>query len=350
MARTTSAKPQANYAQSDAASPHSWWQRRRQPSLIIVVTLFQSLLLVSLAITFALQAGGDKIISLLALLSLATAAIVAYSVLSGSDGTGADHGIPLTTEPAWSESLHAFESEPRQRPLSNAEQFALLKAQVSHELRTPLNAVIGFSEMMHREVLGPVGNDHYREYAGHIRNSAQRFLHATENTLAVTELLAAPPRRCHAPIALGPLALACIAVEGGDCNRVASDWTVDIEPTLEVEGNAGALRDAIVQILAAASRLGDEACATAHKRLHKHIAARPLACGLVELRIALSCPEQALHLESEEQTAGIELSLFLARLGLEASGATLRVESGLRHRWHAVVTLPLAAQRELQLA
>src|SRR5216683_5260820 len=39
-------------------------------------------------------------------------------------------------------------------------------AMVSHELRTPLNAIIGFSEMMQREMLGPLANAKYQTYAG----------------------------------------------------------------------------------------------------------------------------------------------------------------------------------------
>ena len=49
-------------------------------------------------------------------------------------------------------------------------------AAMSHELRTPLNAVIGFAEIMHRQILGPVGVPEYAEYAGHILHSGQHLL------------------------------------------------------------------------------------------------------------------------------------------------------------------------------
>ena len=49
-------------------------------------------------------------------------------------------------------------------------------ASMSHELRTPLNAIMGFSEVMRDEILGPVGNDTYREYVEDIHRSGRHLL------------------------------------------------------------------------------------------------------------------------------------------------------------------------------
>jgi two-component system cell cycle sensor histidine kinase PleC len=49
-------------------------------------------------------------------------------------------------------------------------------ATMSHELRTPLNAILGFSEIMQTEVLGPVGNDTYKDYLNDIHSSGQHLL------------------------------------------------------------------------------------------------------------------------------------------------------------------------------
>ena len=49
-------------------------------------------------------------------------------------------------------------------------------ATMSHELRTPLNAIIGFSEMIRREYMGPVGSPKYIEYAADINDSGQHLL------------------------------------------------------------------------------------------------------------------------------------------------------------------------------
>jgi signal transduction histidine kinase len=66
-----------------------------------------------------------------------------------------------------------------------------LMAQLSHELRTPLNAVIGFSELMVRELHGPLGNARYQQYAHHIAESGGRLLRSSEEALSVTEAMTA---------------------------------------------------------------------------------------------------------------------------------------------------------------
>ncbi|MBL4691904.1 MAG: EAL domain-containing protein [Magnetovibrio sp.] len=47
---------------------------------------------------------------------------------------------------------------------------------LSHEMRTPLNNIIGFADMMSSEILGPMGQPQYRDYAEDIRRSGQSIL------------------------------------------------------------------------------------------------------------------------------------------------------------------------------
>jgi signal transduction histidine kinase len=61
-------------------------------------------------------------------------------------------------------------------------------ATMSHELRTPLNAIIGFSEMMAEQILGPVGNDRYAEYAIDIRDSGRHLLAIINDILDMAKI------------------------------------------------------------------------------------------------------------------------------------------------------------------
>jgi signal transduction histidine kinase len=60
-------------------------------------------------------------------------------------------------------------------------------AMVSHELRTPLNAIIGFSEMMQREILGPLANQKYQTYVGDIHESGMHLLHIIDDILDLSK-------------------------------------------------------------------------------------------------------------------------------------------------------------------
>jgi signal transduction histidine kinase len=61
-------------------------------------------------------------------------------------------------------------------------------ASMSHELRTPLNAIIGFSEILHEETFGPIGNRKYAEYAGDIHRSGRHLLDLINDVLDLTKI------------------------------------------------------------------------------------------------------------------------------------------------------------------
>lgn len=61
-------------------------------------------------------------------------------------------------------------------------------ANMSHELRTPLNAIIGFSEMMQRQLLGPIGTEKYLDYISGIRESGIHLLDLISDILDMSKI------------------------------------------------------------------------------------------------------------------------------------------------------------------
>jgi PAS domain S-box-containing protein len=61
-------------------------------------------------------------------------------------------------------------------------------AVMSHELRTPLNAIIGFSDVISREIMGPIGNEAYRGYADDIHHSGNLLLTIVNNILDLSRV------------------------------------------------------------------------------------------------------------------------------------------------------------------
>jgi signal transduction histidine kinase len=60
-------------------------------------------------------------------------------------------------------------------------------ANISHELRTPLTAIIGFTEMMRLQVLGPLGNEDYEGYVKDIHGSASHLLKMINDILDLSK-------------------------------------------------------------------------------------------------------------------------------------------------------------------
>ena len=61
-------------------------------------------------------------------------------------------------------------------------------ANMSHELRTPLNAILGFSEVLMNEIMGPIGNPAYKEYAGDINESGRHLLEVIGDILDISKI------------------------------------------------------------------------------------------------------------------------------------------------------------------
>jgi signal transduction histidine kinase len=59
---------------------------------------------------------------------------------------------------------------------------------VSHELRTPLNSVIGFSEIISRELHGPISDPRYKAHAELIRDSGLKLLKLVNQVLEIARL------------------------------------------------------------------------------------------------------------------------------------------------------------------
>lgn len=78
-------------------------------------------------------------------------------------------------------------------------------ASMSHELRTPLNAIIGFSDIISKEMFGPVGIPQYQEYADLIHQSGTTLLDLIMDILDMSKIEAGRYQLVLEDVDLGPL-------------------------------------------------------------------------------------------------------------------------------------------------
>ena len=86
------------------------------------------------------------------------------------------------------EESRLVSDEARRRAETASKAKSRFLATMSHELRTPLNAIMGFSEVMKGEVMGPMGNPMYREYATNIYESGRHLLHLINEILDLSRI------------------------------------------------------------------------------------------------------------------------------------------------------------------
>jgi signal transduction histidine kinase len=98
-------------------------------------------------------------------------------------------------------------------------------ANMSHELRTPLNAIIGFSEMLKDELLGPIGEHRYIEYASDIFNSGSHLRDLVNDILDVSKIEAGKLELAEDTIDFARLAPVCL--------RIVSPRATDMNIRLE---------------------------------------------------------------------------------------------------------------------
>jgi two-component system cell cycle sensor histidine kinase PleC len=82
-------------------------------------------------------------------------------------------------------------------------------ATMSHELRTPLNAILGFSEVMKTEVMGPIQNPTYKEYASNIHDSGRHLLHLINEILDLSRIEAGRYELHEEPVRLADIVEDC---------------------------------------------------------------------------------------------------------------------------------------------
>jgi signal transduction histidine kinase len=208
-----------------------------------------------------------------------------------------------------------------------------LFARVSHELRTPLNAVIGFSDVMESELLGPVGHPRYREYARHIRDCGRDLLKSAEDTLALTCLLDHDPEAVvDTGLDLRTAVEDAWAFHAGSLAGQGLALEIDMPEALAVLIDKRPMRQILINLFAEAMRRSDSRgtvglVATAHG-------------DLVQIEVFLR------GRPGDASMGQASLPICLARALLELNGAALIEVDDPYSTWRVVTVLRCAAQTD----
>jgi two-component system cell cycle sensor histidine kinase PleC len=205
----------------------------------------------------------------------------------------------------------------------NSRAFGDLLAHVSHELRTPLNAVIGFSDVMQRELFGPLGDARYQEYVRHIRESGDALLRAAEDTLALTTLVASASHTSPDCIDLSEVFISAWSELSARSVSRRAALELAVAPDIEIRADAQVLRQAVKHLLAAALVRTPRGSAVRVSAVAAHGRVR------VELSVPETDPAHPAYLYAPEPGSE-DLAICLARMLLEMQGSALTEQRGKR--------------------
>jgi signal transduction histidine kinase len=225
---------------------------------------------------------------------------------------------------------------------------SMFLANMSHELRTPLNAIIGFGEMMHREIMGPIGVPAYKEYAQHIHESGMHLLSLVEEMLDLSKVEAGKLQIERVPTQPGTLFADSLVMLGSTAEAAKVDIVVEGDPSgwPMLEGDPVKLKQVFVNLIGNAIKFTSQG---GRVTIWSDIDDAALRIQIKDTGIGIRAEDIPLVvqpfyrvdsvLDAKHQGAG--LGLPFAKSVVELHGGVLAIESELGSGTTVTVSLPL---------
>lgn len=221
-------------------------------------------------------------------------------------------------------------------------------ANMSHELRTPLNAIVGFSEMMEKQLLGPIGIPQYLDYARDIHRSGEHLRSQFESMLDFAQAESHALALAREPLVAVTLVREAIEMHRGLARRgkVALQLIPGAE-SARIVGDAPRLRQCFANVIHNAIKFTPpDGSVSIAKRIDGERFTLSVADTGIGIDPALLPrvlkPFQRLRsaLDGQHQGAGLGLAFTNAIVGLH--GGSLSLESKPGEGTIVTIELPLA--------
>ncbi|MES1200398.1 MAG: PAS domain-containing sensor histidine kinase [Pseudomonadota bacterium] len=234
--------------------------------------------------------------------------------------------------------------EERQRAEDASRAKSAFLANMSHELRTPLNAVIGFSEIMAKELFGKIGNDQYRQYASDIFDSGNHLLDLINDILDMAKIeagkLTLAPRPLDPSVAIDQ----AVRLTKRRAEEKGLQIIVDADNLPEIEADHRAVKQMLLNLLSNAVKFTDQGAIMVHGRATPAglvLRVVDTGCGIPPEHLPrLAQPFQQVEQELARNHSGTGLGLALTKSLAEMHGGRLTIQSEVGKGTIVSITLP----------
>jgi cell cycle sensor histidine kinase DivJ len=229
-------------------------------------------------------------------------------------------------------------------------------ANMSHELRTPLNAVIGFSEILNRELFGAIGEVRYRDYARLIHESGEHLLNVVNDILDMSKIEAGKFKIVKEPFDVAPLLKSCCDLMRHTAEQRSLSLIVDVAPGIpELPADKRACKQMLINLISNAIKFTDSggwvrvSARRAGETVEFSVADNGIGIAEADLpRLGNPFVQANNSYDRSYDGAGLGLSVVkgLARL----HGGRLELKSSLGEGTSATIVLPLEGAGESERA
>lgn len=223
-------------------------------------------------------------------------------------------------------------------------------ATVSHELRTPLNSIIGFSDILRRDLFEPLANDRQREYVNLIHSSGVHLLSVVNTILDVSKLNAGTYPIYREPFDLNAMIRECVSMlrPQADAKQVIvkAELSGDVD---HADADRRAMKQIVINLLSNAVKFTDEG---GHIRIRAksvsgaiQISIEDSGCGIPANALKrLGRPFEQVQNQLTKNHSGSGLGLAIAKSLTELHGGSLKIRSKPNKGTIVAVRIPTHAE------
>lgn len=212
------------------------------------------------------------------------------------------------------------------RAEARAQAHRMALAAAGHELRAPLNAILGFAEIMQKEMFGPLGHERYRGYAAMIRESGDYLLALVNNFLDLARLDSGKARLHLDKVEVLKVVVDCVKTMEPQAIRAGVGMSVRACDGVEqVVGDDLRLHQMVLNLLSNAIKFthaGGETCIEIFRQ------GRFVAISVSDSGAGISQDDMARVLEPFERAGGARERIPGTGLGLPLTQALARLHGG----------------------
>ena len=219
-------------------------------------------------------------------------------------------------------------------------------ANMSHELRTPLNAINGFSEIMLREMFGPIGDERYVGYMKDILSSGQHLLTLINDILDMSKIEAGKMQLQPEPTDAAELIEQCMRIVRGRAEEKQLQIRSDVADLPEIEIDPRAFKQVVINLISNAVKFTPEG---GRVTIRGFLSGAGIAFQVSDTGIGigkddlprLGRPFEQIESQHSKSHQGSGLGLALSKSLIELHGGTLSIESALGEGTTVSFVLPI---------